>query len=164
MPMADGQKCKRLKTQYARCCVEIHPALQAIGYSDNSPVRVLRAGHRMGLSHQQRQKYVRRICAEIVPTEMRSLASSIRNLTQPLFKNFHIALYTLKPRFEMIEQPHHDDECVLLAGNLGRSVPGRAVHNIMVSPFFEIPQKGATPLLLFNGMAAYLYFTVGNSG
>ena len=62
----------------------------------------------------------------------------------------------------MIEHPHHEDEFVLLAGNIWRFVAGRAGHNIMVSPSFELsPSRAAPPL--FNGnyrMTAYLYFAV----
>ena len=60
----------------------------------------------------------------------------------------------------MIEHPHHDDEFVLFASNLGRFVPGLQGHHIMEWPLFEHPASGSAPLPLFNGMTAYLYFAV----
>ena len=49
---------------------------------------------------------------------------------------------------------------MLIAGNLGRMVPGRQGHNIMETPFFALPLAGEQPLPLFNGMSAYLYFEI----
>ena len=61
----------------------------------------------------------------------------------------------------MIDHPHHDDAFVYaIAGNLGRFVPGLQEHNIMESPFFELPASGSAPLPLFNAMTTYLYFAV----
>ena len=60
----------------------------------------------------------------------------------------------------MTEHPHHDDEFVLFAGNIGCNVAGRAGHSFMVSPFFELPPSGAAQLPLFNGMTAFLCFAV----
>ena len=109
----------------------------------------------MGRSHLGRQKCAHRISAcghETAFEHKRHGPNYVQSLS-------HRAM-SVNPRFEMIEHPHHDDECVLFAGNRGRFVPGRPEHNITEPPFFELPASGSAPPPLFKGMAAYLYLTV----